>query len=102
MDSPEPVFVVVNLFAQMAAFDRQGIEDDLDEALSEKDLGEVTGGGSWIGKAKSGPQCNIDLEVTNFEKALKVIRRVLRKFKVDPRTEIVRYDPEMSYSVYET
>lgn len=101
MNATEPVFVVVNLFSQMAPLDRHAIEDDLDEALGDKDLGEVTGGGSWIGKAKSGPQCNIDLEVTDFDKALKVIRRVLRKLKVDPRTEIVRYDPEVRHSVYE-
>jgi len=102
MPESEPVFMVVNLYTQMAPFDRHEIEDVIDEALAPQGLGEVTGGGGFIGKVEHGPQCNIDLEVTDVEKAVVVIRQVLQQLKVDPRTEIVQFEPEViRYPVYD-
>ncbi len=100
MDEPETTFLVVNLYTHMAPFDRHDIEDAIEEALGP--LGEVTGGGGYIGPVESGPQCNIDLEVNDVAQAIAVIRSVLRKLQVDPRTEIVQYEPErVCYPVYQ-
>ncbi len=97
----DPVFLVVNLYTQMAPFDRHEIEDAIEEALEPEGLGEVTGGGGFIGEVESGPQCNIDLEVTNVARAVAAIRQVLQQLQVDPRTEIVQYEPnEVRYPVY--
>lgn len=100
MDEPESTFLVVNLYTQMAPFGRHEIEDEIEEALGP--LGEVTGGGSFIKAVESGPQCNIDLEVNDVAQAIAVIRSVLRKLQVDPRTEIIQYEPErICYPVYQ-
>lgn len=52
---------------------RDKVEAPLSEALAERELGEITGGGS-------GPEsCHLDIEVTDLEQALKVIRHTLRE-----------------------
>lgn len=102
MDEQEPIFMVVNLYEEMEPFARHEIEDALEDALAEEELGEVTGGGGFIGEVAEGPQCNIDLEVTDVPRAVAVIRQVLQELKVDSRTEIVQYEPEeIRYPVYE-
>ncbi|QIF04175.1 hypothetical protein [Roseimicrobium sp. ORNL1] len=67
---------------------RDEIEDPLDEALRESELGEVTGGGS------GGGICNIDVEVKDAKRGLAVIRKVLRKLKVARSTRIHQTEPE--------
>jgi hypothetical protein len=100
---PEPVFLVVNFYTPMMPFDRHDIEDAIEGALAQEGLGEVTGGGGFIGTVESGPQCNIDLEVSDVAQAVAVIRQVLQQLKVDSRTEIVQFEPqEIHYPVYGT
>jgi hypothetical protein len=100
VSAAEPVFLVVNLYTHMQPLDRHEIEDAIEEVLAGG-LGEVTGGGGFIGLVESGPQCNIDLEVTDVAKAVAVIRQVLVQLQVDPRTEIVQFEPEeIRYPVY--
>jgi hypothetical protein len=55
---------------------RWEVEDALDEALSDAGVGEVTGGGTGVG------QSVVDVEVTDFDRALPIIRRVLRELRV--------------------
>eukprot|EP01031_Cornospumella_fuschlensis_P019507 gene19507-23906_t len=62
---------------------RDEIEDPLDDALRKAQLGEVTGGGSGRGIS------NIDVEVTDPERGLAVIREVLRRLGV-ARSTIIR------------
>ena len=63
-------------------------EDALLEALHEAGIGDVTGGGGC-------PQfSNIDIEVTDFERGLAVIRKTLKKIGAPVSTEIHRYRPE--------
>ena len=83
-----------------AGFDgRDQIEDPLDEALSESDLGEVTGGGGGMGLM------NIDVEVDGgdqFAAALRLVRQTLRDLNVPPTTRIIRRDPpQAEYGVYD-
>ena len=66
---------------------RDEIEDPLDEALQRSGLGEVTGGGSGRGIA------NIDVEVSDPQQALALIRKVLQELRVDPRTVICQFLP---------
>lgn len=76
---------------------RDEIEDPLDEALQNASLGEVTGGGSGMG------MCNIDVEVTDAEQGLMVIRQVLRRLEVAQSTVIRQSgSPSIRHSVYDT
>ncbi|MDR3456415.1 MAG: hypothetical protein P4N60_03125 [Verrucomicrobiae bacterium] len=63
-------------------------EDALADALEKAKLGEVTGGGS--GRQTSA----IDVEVTDFERGLKLIRRTLKKVGAPASTEIHRHRPK--------
>jgi len=74
---------------------RDEIEDPLHEALKEASLGEVTGGGSGMGRS------NIDVEVNDAEKGLSKIREVLKVLGVAPSTEINQYEPvRITHRVY--
>lgn len=74
---------------------RDEVEDPLDEALRESDLGEVTGGGS------GGGICHIDVEVKQAKRGLALIRKVLRKLKVARSTRIHQTEPEpREFGVY--
>ena len=55
---------------------RREVEDALDDALSEAGVGEVTGGGTGADTSI------VDVEVTDFDRALPIIRRVLRELRV--------------------
>ena len=75
---------------------RDEIEDPLDEALQQAGLGEVTGGGTGMGCA------NIDVEVTDSQRGLTLIRQVLQRLAVAPSTVIQQYSPEeISHPVYD-
>ena len=75
---------------------RDEIEEPLDDALRLAGLGEVTGGGSGMGIA------NIDIEVTDPQRALALIREVLRGVGVAPSTIIRQFgSPSIEYSVFE-
>lgn len=75
---------------------RQGLEDHLDDTLQNRGLGEVTGGGT--GTLGS----NIDIEVTDVDAAVPVIRRVLVLEGVHPDTAIRQREPNVVvYRVYE-
>ncbi len=62
--------------------DRFEVEDALQDALSEAGVGEVTGGGTGEGVSI------VDVEVTDFDRALPIIRRVLRELRVPPGVRI--------------
>ena len=67
---------------------RDEVEDPLDEALQEAGLGEVTGGGSGMGRS------NIDVEVTDPQRGLALIREVLQGLGVARSTIIRQSGPE--------
>jgi len=101
-DPSETTFLVVNLFTWMEPLDRHDIEDEIGEALEAEGVGEVTGGGGFVEPPEDGPACNIDIDATDVDRAVAVIRAVLRRLKVDPRTEVVVTEPEERvYLVYD-
>jgi hypothetical protein len=59
---------------------RDEIEDPLAEALATAGIGEVTGGGTGMGKS------NIDIEVTDRDDGLALVRRVLQDLSVPAST----------------
>jgi hypothetical protein len=67
-------------------------EDPLSAALGE--LGEVTGGGSQLGKGKTIEYCGIDVVVNDREHGLRVIRRCLRSQGAADDTVIEEYVPQ--------
>lgn len=76
---------------------RDEIEDPLDEALRNASLGEVTGGGSGMGVT------NIDVEVTDAEQGLMVIRQVLQRLEVAKSTVIRQSgSPSIRHLVYDS
>jgi len=62
--------------------DRSEIEDELDAALSKVGAGEVTGGGSGVDKSI------VDVEATDFDQALPIIRFVLQRLRVPANVRI--------------
>ena len=76
---------------------RDEVEDPLSEALEEAGLGEVTGGGTGMGI------CNIDIEVTDLDAGLALVRRILSSLGVAKSTVINQYEPaKIQHSVYES
>ena len=65
-----------------APADRSEVEDALDDALSEAGVGEVTGGGTGVDTSV------VDVDVTDFDRALPIIRRVLQRLRVPRRVQI--------------
>ena len=69
-------------------------EDPLQAALDEQDLGEVSGGGSQLaGRGKEIEFCGLDVEVTDRERGLQLIRDTMRHLGVPPGTVIEEYLP---------
>jgi hypothetical protein len=57
-------------------FERHAIEDELENVLGEQ--AEVTGGGTAMDLS----ECDISIDVTDFQAALGTIREVLKRLKV--------------------
>lgn len=93
----EVVIVVPDAIAVGIA-SRGEIEDPLEEALVDSGLGEVTGGGSGMGKYV------VDVEVSEqgFGEALRIIRKVLVGLRVPVSSRIKRNKPlKIEYIVYD-
>ena len=90
-------FEIILQSADFAFGGRDEIEDPLDEALNQANLGEVTGGGSGMGIT------NIDVEVGDPDQGLAIIRKVLRSLGVAKST-IIRQSssPSIMHPVYES
>lgn len=68
-------------------------EDPLQAALDAEDLGEVTGGGSQMGEGKTVEFCGLDVEVTDRDRGLQVIREVMHRLNAPSGTVIEEYLP---------
>jgi hypothetical protein len=92
-----PAFLEIVLKSEDFDFGgRDAVEDPLDEALQAAQLGEVTGGGSGLGGS------NIDIELSDLERGLPIVRQVLRDLQVAPSTVIIQRTPEHAvYKVYD-
>jgi len=87
---------VVLLTADFRFAGRDVVEGPLDVALQDAALGEVTGGGSGMGRS------NIDVEVTDIERGLSLLRKVLKSIGVAHSTTIKQYEPvTVVHQVYE-
>ena len=90
------IFLEIILKSEDFKFDgRDAVEDPLDDALADLGIGEVTGGGAGMGFS------NIDVEVTDLDIGLQVIRETLSSLGVAESTVIKQYEPVIrEYSVY--
>lgn len=76
-------FLEVIIQLDDAAFlERDEVEDSLQEALAAAGIGEVTGAGSGLGVS------NLDVELTDLDAGLALVRKVLRDLEVPPSTMI--------------
>src|SRR5689334_6850225 len=95
----EPAFFEITfpLAEDYSVSARQEIEDQLDEALQREKLGEVTGGGTGLGRA------NIDVEVSDPRRGLELIRGILQSLDFPPST-IIRQagTPSIEHPLYQT
>jgi hypothetical protein len=90
-------FEIILLSADFTFGGRDEIDDPLNDALRNAGLGEVTGGGTGMGKS------NIDVEVTDANRGLSLIREVLQELGVAP-SAVIRQSgsPSVEHSVYPT
>ncbi len=73
-------FVVARLWEPIGPLDRvDRYEDPLDEALSAKGWGEVTGGGTQLTKDHEIEFVDIDLELANLDEAIDLVKGVLER-----------------------
>lgn len=83
MDAHEPAFLEIVLESAAFTFDgRYEIEDPVHEALTAAGIGEVIGSGGGMGKS------NIDVEVSDLQAGLALVRRVLGGLRVAAGTVI--------------
>jgi hypothetical protein len=69
-------------------------EDPLDAALESDGIGSVTGGGSQLGDDKTVAFCGLDVVVTNRDRGIEIIRRVLTAAQCPKDAVIEEYLPE--------
>lgn len=92
--TPESVFVYVKIPEDILPLKRcEKYEDPLDEVLKPNGLGEVSGGGSQLGKPHSDGSasiefCGIDIDGPTLEPILAVLRGTLPTLGVPEGTEI--------------
>ena len=90
-DQQTRYFLEVVLRSDDSAFlERDEVEDSLQEALAAAGIGEVTGAGSGLGVS------NLDVEVTDLEHGLALVRKVLRDLEVPPTTMIDLHEGDAS------
>lgn len=88
----EALFVYVKIPAPILPIERgERFEDPLDAALREAGVGEVTGGGSGLTAPDArGRQhveyCGIDVDLSDADKGLPILRRELVRLDVPPGT----------------
>jgi hypothetical protein len=98
---PEPqmeldphLFVYIRLIGNIQPIERgERFEDPIDEALSSQSLGSVSGGGSSLSDplpdgSRVVEWCGVDVDVTDLEKALALLRVKLVELKAPDGTEI--------------
>ena len=98
----EPIFLeiifVIDDLLKHGFEDRDEIEDELATVLTDSGVGEITGGGTGMGKAI------IDVEIdsnVNLEDALALLRRILRRLQAPSTTVIKCHTPnEQVFPVY--
>jgi len=99
--APQPVFMTIDLPESISPIDRGAIDEEVDDALGEAGVGEVTGGGGFV--SLGGDTCaiaglsgsKIDVDVTDVAKALTVMRRVLKRLRVPKATTLTEHSAEI-------
>lgn len=87
-------FIYAKLPASLQPLDRGELsEDPIDEELRRLELGEVFGGGSLLGEPEADGTrhiefCGLDVDATDREKALELLRRMLIELGVPEQTEL--------------
>ncbi len=87
-------FVYIKIPSAIQPIDRGSLfEDPIDAALEPGRLGHVSGGGSLLGnKREDGSRpiefCGIDVDTTDREAVLSVLRELLPRLGAPPKTEL--------------
>ena len=87
-------FIYIKIPAAIQPLDRGSLfEDPIDAALEPKGLGHVSGGGSLLGDARpDGTRpiefCGIDVDTTDRDAVLEILRAILPDLGIPPATEL--------------
>src|SRR5262245_36220953 len=71
-------------------------EDPLDEALRNAGIGSVTGGGSQLGEGSTVAYCGLDVVVSDRDRGLEIIRRVMQTSECPRDAVVEEYLPDYS------
>jgi hypothetical protein len=76
---------------------RGAIEDDLEDVLQERGLGEVVGAGA----ATDGSLCDLHIVVTDLDAGLQAVREILRQHQVPESTVLAHHGTDrVVYPIY--
>jgi hypothetical protein len=86
-------FIYVKIPGHIEPIERGEIEDRIEPFLRETNLGEISGGGSQLGDARpDGTRpiefCGIDIDATDRDAALELLRSLLPTLEVPAGTEL--------------
>ena len=87
-------FIYIKIPDAIQPADRAQIfEDPIDAALEPQELGHVSGGGSLLGNARpDGTRpiefCGIDVDTTDRDATLQILRKLLPDLGIPPSTEL--------------
>ncbi len=94
----EIILIVPDLMAS-GIESRDEIEDPLNEALERAGIGEVTGGGSGMGKSNIDVDFNIGVSLAE---AVSFLKSILREANAPRSTVIIKHRPQrVEYPVWE-
>lgn len=101
----EPQFIVANLNARIMPLERAELfEEPLDALLSERSLGEITGGGTLQSKSGEIEYCDIEIEVHNSnEDTIQIIKNKLEQLGAPKGSKLIieSTDKEVPIGTYE-
>jgi hypothetical protein len=88
-------FVFVRIPEHILPLDREEkYEEPIHSALTDAGLGRVTGGGQQLGEGKTIAYCGVDVNLTDRERGLELLRVLLPKLGAPPGTVVEEFLPE--------
>jgi hypothetical protein len=85
-----PHMIIARIWEHLEPLDRgERYEDPLMEALEEKELGEVTGGGTQLGEKGEIRYADIEIMLADLDKAVAFVKTTLEKLGVPEGSELV-------------
>lgn len=108
--APEPNFIIANLNARIQPMHRGELfEDPLQEIISTKGLGEITGGGTLQAKSGEIENCDIEIQVKNLNpETIEAIKSALEslgapkgsQLTTEPSSDTIKFGTLEGLAIY--